>query len=98
MEENSAEIAKIFTDDRCYRCGVCCGASDGHPCEHLRLGADGKYYCDTYETRLGYHRTTDGMPFRCVMIRDIIEMTGGYDCCAYTQALKKRKDWRQYLE
>ena len=71
-----------FADARCYRCGVCCGATDGHPCEHLKF--DGRrHFCEIYPSRLGNHMTTTGRPFRCVEIVEIVRRTGGYPGCAY---------------
>jgi hypothetical protein len=85
----------FYKDEVCLRCGVCCGAADGHPCEHLRReDASGKYFCEIYHDRFGFHHTVDGLPFRCVTIREIIEAFGGYDCCAYVQELKKREQTR----
>ena len=72
---------------------MCCGATDGHPCEHLRHDGE-KYYCEIYATRLGQHRTTTGQVFRCVTIRHLIETTGGYAECAYVQELMRRRGAR----
>ena len=79
----------IYAEEHCARCGVCCGALDGHPCEHLRRDAQA-YYCEIYGQHRGFHHTVDGLPFRCVSIREIIEAVGGYECCAYVQALRAR--------
>ena len=71
-----------FTEDKCRRCGTCCGSQDGHPCEHLAREGD-FYYCTIYEARFGIHKTTTGRIFRCVSIRDIIETNGGFPGCGY---------------
>jgi len=80
----------IFTEERCRRCGICCGAADGHPCEHLRRDGE-RYYCEIYGNHLGFHHTVDGIPFRCVTIREVIRHTGGDPECAYVQALRRRE-------
>jgi len=80
----------LYADWRCKRCGVCCGATDGHPCEHLRHDGE-KYFCEIYPRRLGLHKTTTGQIFRCVTIRHLIETTGGYAECAYVQELLRRR-------
>ena len=56
----------------CSRCGACCGAFDGDSCSHLRRDLAGKYYCDTYETRLGRQLTLSGKSFECVPIKDVL--------------------------
>jgi len=81
---------EIYREDRCKRCGVCCGAADGHPCEHLRRDGD-RYRCEIYGRHLGYHRTVDGLFFRCVSIRELIETSGGHETCAYVQALRAKR-------
>ncbi|MFH1594586.1 MAG: hypothetical protein ABID09_07825 [Candidatus Omnitrophota bacterium] len=55
----------------CKRCGECCGSLDGDPCVNLALGEDSKYYCVTYEDRLGPRRTVGGNIFNCVPINEI---------------------------
>jgi hypothetical protein len=71
-----------FTEDKCKRCGVCCGSQDGHPCEHLMKDGE-RYLCAIYNGRFGIHRTTTGRVFRCVSIREIIDSTGGFPGCGY---------------
>jgi hypothetical protein len=80
----------LYAEWRCRQCGVCCGSTDGHPCEHLRQEGS-RYYCEIYPNRLDYHKTVDGLPFRCVTIRRIIETTGGYPGCAYVQEFLRRR-------
>jgi uncharacterized cysteine cluster protein YcgN (CxxCxxCC family) len=72
----------------CRRCGSCCGIKDGDPCEHLRLTAEGKSFCDIYENRFGLRRTRSGREFYCVPIRKILSesWSGSYQC-AYKKVL-----------
>ncbi len=68
----------------CGRCGACCGAYDGDPCEHLRQDEGKKYYCSIYATRFGMHKTISGKDIRCVPIRDILNSSWpGDHCCGY---------------
>ena len=83
---------EFYAPEMCSRCGVCCGSTDGHPCEHLRVDADGKYLCEIYPDRLGPHKTVDGQPFVCVPIRQLIESNGGYACCEYVKAIKRLRE------
>jgi len=80
--------ASFYTPEKCRRCGVCCGATDGHPCVHLKPQADGSYLCEVYPDRLGRRRTVDGHEFICSPIQVIIEMTGGYEGCAYVEEIR----------
>lgn len=66
----------------CKRCGACCGAFDGDPCEHLMRSEDGTYFCKVYEDRLGLHKTVSGNEFKCVPIRDILykAWTNSWQC------------------
>ena len=74
----------------CTRCGACCGALDGDPCEHLIELPDGKYSCSIYNHRFGLHKTRSGRPFRCVPIRKILHKSWpGDECCAYKKLLKR---------
>ena len=82
----------FYTDELCSRCGVCCGSTDGHPCEYLRKAENGQYFCEVYKERFGQHQTTDGHAFICVPIRFVIENTGGYGCCTYVQEIKRRRE------
>jgi len=81
--------ASFYTPEKCRRCGVCCGATDGHPCRHLRARPDGTYSCEVYPTRLGPRRTVDGAEFVCSPIQVIIERTGGYEGCAYVEEIRR---------
>ena len=80
---------EFYAGELCTRCGVCCGSTDGHPCEHLRRDADGRYSCEIYEHRLGFHRTVDGRAFVCVQIRKVIETNGGYIHCGYVEEIRR---------
>ena len=82
---------EFYVEDLCMRCGVCCGSTDGHPCEHLKRGPDGRYSCEVYENRLGFHRTVDGRAFVCVPIRRVIESTGGYAGCGYVEEIRRTR-------
>jgi hypothetical protein len=44
-------------EDICVQCGICCGANDDDPCEHLEKIGPKKYFCKIYENRLGPQRT-----------------------------------------
>jgi len=86
--------ASFYTEEKCLRCGVCCGSTDGHPCKHLRQADDGTWFCNIYETRLGLHRTVDGILFECVPIQRLIEQNGGYEGCAYVQEIRRLREER----
>jgi len=83
---------EFYTEELCTRCGICCGSSDGHPCERLRLLKDGTYTCEVYQDRLGKHRTVDGEEFICVPIRFVIEHNGGYADCRYVQEIQRLRE------
>ena len=83
---------EFYTAERCTRCGVCCGATDGHPCEHLCRDENGLYSCEIYEERFGVHQTTDGHHFACAAIREVIENNGGYGCCAYVAEIRRIRE------
>ena len=69
---------------KCGRCGACCGAFDGDPCEHLRKDESHKYYCSIYENRFGVHKTISGKEINCVPIRNILHSHWhGDHCCGY---------------
>ena len=84
--------AAFYEEAVCTRCGVCCGATDGHPCEHLRPAGKGEFVCAIYENRLGPHATVDGRAFVCVPIRKVIEHNGGYADCAYVKKLREERE------
>lgn len=69
---------------KCTRCGACCGITEGDPCENLLSLQNGKYACAIYENRFGIHRTRSGREFRCVPIRNILNINWPGDiCCGY---------------
>ena len=73
---------------RCGRCGACCGAFDGDPCEHLRGNKPGEYFCSIYDHRFGMHKTVSGKDIRCVPIRIILNSSWPGDaCCGYKKHL-----------
>lgn len=55
----------------CKRCGACCGAGND-PCTDLRKDKDGRYYCKSYDNRIGQHLTVSGKQFTCIPIRDVL--------------------------
>ena len=83
---------EFYASEKCRRCGVCCGSTDGHPCEHLRRGDNGLCSCEVYERRLGSHLTVDGRAFMCVPIRFVIESSGGYAGCAYVEEIRRIRE------
>ena len=66
QEENERSYEAL-----CKRCGACCGALDGDPCEELRREESGRYFCSVYGHRVGMHKTVSGKEFACVPIRDL---------------------------
>lgn len=73
---------------QCGRCGACCGAFDGDPCEHLRKSEAG-YLCSIYSQRFGLHKTISGKDITCVPIRNILHSTWpGDTCCGYKRKPK----------
>jgi uncharacterized cysteine cluster protein YcgN (CxxCxxCC family) len=72
----------------CKRCGACCGAFDD-PCQHLKKGNFGKYYCTIYSSRFGIRQTITGTKFKCVPIEEILDRNWfGDRQCAYKINLK----------
>jgi len=67
----------------CKRCGACCGALDGDPCEKLIKNPDGTYLCSVYDTRIGQQKTASGKTFTCIPIKDVIRFTTAPPGCAY---------------
>lgn len=68
----------------CGRCGACCGAFDGDPCEHLRKNESQQHFCSIYENRFGTHKTISGKEINCVPIRQILNSSWpGDHCCGY---------------
>ncbi|MFP4548238.1 MAG: hypothetical protein ACLFQM_08890 [Fidelibacterota bacterium] len=87
---------ELMTDEEfesiCNRCGACCGAFDGDPCEELRQDENGHYYCAVYETRLGKHYTLAGLEMDCVSIIKKLKYTWvGDEKCAYKKMIKSGK-------
>lgn len=56
-------------EQRCHRCGACCGAFDD-PCENLRQTSNGQFFCAVYENRFGLWHTVAGKELTCVPIRN----------------------------
>ena len=76
----------------CNRCGSCCGAYDGDPCEELKRDGDGNYFCQVYKTRLGSHHTVSCLEMDCVPIeKKLHEDWIGDDKCDYKNLIKKGK-------
>ncbi|MDP3790610.1 MAG: hypothetical protein Q8R38_01015 [Candidatus Omnitrophota bacterium] len=67
----------------CKRCGRCCGADTAEPCSNLVKDPSGKFYCKSYENRLGLQRTISGRTFTCVDIRDVLAKGLPYEGCGY---------------
>ena len=78
QDQQSADYEAI-----CLRCGACCGALDGDPCLNLVKAADNKYFCKSYDTRIGTQKTVSGKQFHCVPIRNVLEYDGAHPGCAY---------------
>ena len=76
----------------CNRCGACCGAYNGDPCEELRRDTEGSYYCAVYEDRLGPHLTVKGVEMDCVSIVEKLKYSWeGDEKCAYKKMIKEGK-------
>ena len=70
-------------EELCRRCGKCCGA-ETDPCSNLAKDPAGKYYCRSYESRLGFQRTVSGRTFTCVQIRDVLAKGLPCEGCGYS--------------
>jgi len=71
-------------EQRCRRCGACCGAFESDPCSRLKKSDDGHYLCSDYENRAGMQKTISGRVFMCVPVRKILfESWSGSWNCAY---------------
>jgi len=68
----------------CKRCGKCCGAGTSEPCSNLAVYHDGKFYCKSYQNRLGMQRTVSGRVFTCVDIRDVLAKGIPHEGCGYS--------------
>ena len=75
-------LAKDF-EERCVRCGKCCGSEDGDPCAELVKNPDGTFSCRVYPDRLGPRRTVSGGIFTCVGIKELVRMGALRIGCAY---------------
>ncbi|MDD4203456.1 MAG: hypothetical protein PHQ52_08320, partial [Candidatus Omnitrophica bacterium] len=71
-EKHCNDLQKKY-EDICIQCGVCCGANDGDPCEHLEKIGPKKYFCKIYDHRLGLQKTVSGKIFTCTTIRELIK-------------------------
>jgi len=82
----------IEYEARCTRCGACCGAFDGDPCEHLAKLKSGYYKCRVYKNRFGDHKTIKGDLMECVPIREILHINwpGGH-LCAYKKDISNKR-------
>jgi uncharacterized cysteine cluster protein YcgN (CxxCxxCC family) len=68
----------------CRRCGKCCGADTSEPCANLAEDNSGKFYCKSYEHRLGVQRTVSGLVFHCVNIREVLAKGIPHTDCGYS--------------
>ena len=84
---------RFYTEEKCTRCGVCCGSTDGDRCESLERDGD-LWICRNYAERLGPRHTVNGHPFDCVPIKRVIENMGGYASCAYVQEIRRIREER----
>ncbi|MCK5580988.1 MAG: hypothetical protein KAJ18_06915 [Candidatus Omnitrophica bacterium] len=72
----------------CKRCGACCGAVEGDPCDYLEYAGEGEYKCRDYANRFGRHHSRGGQKFRCVPVREILHKSwAGDKNCAYKQGV-----------
>ena len=87
MDEDSYNKALgeqfLKDEDRCARCGECCGAFGSDPCANLVKEPSGRYYCKSYKNRIGEQITVSGKKFTCVAIRDVLARGVVYTNCAY---------------
>lgn len=89
--DESAYLLKQEEDQKkyealCRRCGACCGALDGDPCEQLNRDESGKYFCSVYDHRIGMHKTISGVKFACVPIRDLRPNLPFRSCVYYSHS------------
>jgi hypothetical protein len=75
----------------CWRCGICCGAEDGDPCQNLVKLSSGKYFCRRYQNRLGKQLTVSGKSFNCVPIWKVLRYPGIRLKCAYQKILEEKE-------
>ena len=77
------EQSEIF-ESLCARCGECCGSQDGDPCACLKYDhAQGVYFCEDYENRIGEQKTVTGKSFNCVPITEVARKRALRPHCAY---------------
>lgn len=93
-EENRYQLWQQTRQEKweslCGRCGACCGAVEGDPCEHLIRLDNSRYWCKIYSNRFGAHKTRSGKPFLCVPVRDIVHKPWpGDSCCGYKKAIRE---------
>jgi uncharacterized cysteine cluster protein YcgN (CxxCxxCC family) len=82
--ENKIAAKKAEFESLCVRCGECCGAYDGDPCQNLQFDTcSNSYYCQDYENRLGPQKTIAGKLFECVPILENIKRGCYHEKCAY---------------
>jgi uncharacterized cysteine cluster protein YcgN (CxxCxxCC family) len=74
--EQYFEAKERESETLCARCGSCCGAHDGDPCEHLKTDGRDAYLCDIYDSRLGNRKTVSGREFECVDIKEVLASGG----------------------
>ncbi len=92
MSKNIKLLSEEEFESICCRCGACCGAFDGDPCEELRQDDDGLYYCRVYKNRLGPHHTVLGVEMDCVPIEHKLKYSWiGDEKCTYKKLMKKGK-------
>lgn len=73
-------------DERCLRCGACCGVYEHDPCAKLIREEDGRYRCSDYRNRFGEQKTVYGNTFNCVTLRQILSGSwAGSWRCGYTK-------------
>jgi uncharacterized cysteine cluster protein YcgN (CxxCxxCC family) len=79
---NSLHLRNEEYEALCARCGKCCGL-ETDPCANLNKDASGKYYCASYESRLGRQATVSGRVFTCVPIREVVKKGLPNEGCGY---------------
>jgi len=82
---NKQDEDERYYESLCKRCGTCCGAGGNDPCVNLKKDSLGKYFCDSYEDRIGQHKTVSGSTFTCVPIRDVMTYAPPFAGCGYNR-------------
>ena len=69
-------------EERCLRCGACCGLLENDPCTELVRAGDGRYECRIYADRFGLRQTVHGHQFLCTSVRLVLggSWAGSYKC------------------